>query len=248
MKRQQGNRATVIVLPATAQTSCYAVVVFVIFSLLWFSTRSIATTTLPSTPWQVVPMISGVASDDPATTPITKPISILANASKQLVRLSQLNPAQYTSQTEYNTWAEGACSTTAITEVLDAYGRHYRIADVLHVEAHLGAITPNLGLTSEAGIQQTAAQFGFSTRWGHNLSLDQIIAAANDGTPVIVSFPPGASSLFPPGHILVVTGGNGSRVNLADSSSYNLTNLSRQQFNSYWRGFSAILTPKATQQ
>jgi hypothetical protein len=242
MKRQQAGQATIAALPAATQIACYATAVVAVFAMLWFSTRNIATT-LTSTPWQVVPM-SGVTSSDPVMTPTAKPTSATQDASKRLLRLAQLNPAQYTDAAEYEAWAEGACSTAAMTEVLNAYGHHYRIADVLHVEARIGAITPDLGLTTEAGIKATATQFGFATRWGHNLTLDQVIATANSGTPVIISFPPGASSLFPPGHILVVTGGNESRVYLADSSSYNLTGLSRQQFSSYWRGFSAILTPQ----
>ncbi|MDQ6645128.1 MAG: hypothetical protein M3Y76_11835, partial [Chloroflexota bacterium] len=64
------------------------------------------------------------------------------NASKQLVRISQLDPAQYSSSAEWNTWAYGACSAAAMTEVFDAYGRNFRIAGVLAVEAQIGAITP----------------------------------------------------------------------------------------------------------
>ena len=163
------------------------------------------------------------------------------NASKSLVRLSQLDPTQYVSNQEFSTWAYSACSTTSLTEVLDAYGRHFRIADVLKVEASIGEITPQLGLLDEAGIQQTAAQFGFKTTWGHNLSLDQIIAIANQGRPVIVSFPP---DRYAGGHLLVVTGGNSSIVKLADSSLWNRQSLSRAQFLQWWEGFYAIVTPK----
>ncbi len=163
------------------------------------------------------------------------------NASKSLVRLSQLDPTQYVSSQQFSMWAYSACSTTSLTEVLDAYGRHFRIADVLKVEAGIGEITPQLGLLDEAGIQKTAAQFGFNTTWGHNLSLDQIIAIANQGRPVIVSFPP---DRYAGGHLLVVTGGNSSIVKLADSSLWNWQSLSRAQFLQWWEGFYAIVTPK----
>ena len=163
------------------------------------------------------------------------------NASKSLVRLSQLDPTQYTTNQEFTTWAYSACSTTSLTEVLDAYGRHFRITDVLKVEASIGEITPQLGLLEEVGIQQTAAQFGFKTTWGHNLSLDQIINIANQGRPVIVSFPP---DRYAGGHLLVVTGGNSSIVKLADSSLWNRQSLSRAQFLQWWEGFYAIVTPK----
>lgn len=163
------------------------------------------------------------------------------NASKSLVRLSQLDPTQYTSNHEFTTWAYSACSTTALTEVLNAYGHHFRVTDVLKIEASVGEITPQLGLLNEAGIQQTAAQLGFKTTWGHNLSLDQIINIANQGRPVIVSFPP---DKYAGGHLLVVTGGNSSIVKLADSSLWNRQSLSRAQFLHWWEGFYAIVTPK----
>src|SRR5881275_2361586 len=114
-----------------------------------------------------------------------------------------------------------------MTEVFDSYGRHYRISDVLKVEAQIGEITPQLGLLEDVGIQRTAARFGFKTTWGHNLSLDQIIAIANSGKPVIVSFPP---DRYTGGHLLVVTGGDSNRVYLADSSIFNRHSLTRAQF------------------
>ena len=163
------------------------------------------------------------------------------NASKSLVRLSQLDPTQYASNQEFTAWAYSACSTAALTEVLNVYGRHLRVTDVLKVEASIGEITPQLGLLDEAGIQKTAAQFGFKTTWGHNLSLDQIITIANQGRPVIVSFPP---DRYAGGHLLVVTGGNSSLVKLADSSLWNRQSLSRAQFLHWWEGFYAIVTPK----
>jgi len=161
-------------------------------------------------------------------------------AAQNLVRISQLDPAQYNSPQEYNLWAYSTCSTAALTEVMNAYGHHYRIADVLQVEARLKEITPDQGLLEDIGIQQTAAQFGFKTSWGYNLSLDQIISIANQGRPVIVSFPP---YKYAGGHLLVVIGGNDDLVVTADSSRLNHQSFTRQRFMQLWGGFSAILTP-----
>jgi hypothetical protein len=180
-------------------------------------------------------------SDNPPSTSQSSQNTPHFNATQSLVRLSQLDPAQYASNQEFTTWAYSACSTAAMTEVFNAYGHHYRVTDVLKVEAHIGEITPQLGLLEEVGIQRTAAQFGFKTTWGHNLSLDQIIDIANHGRPVIVSFPP---DRYDGGHLLVVTGGNSSVVNLADSSLWNRHALSRAQFLQWWEGFYAIVTPK----
>ena len=168
------------------------------------------------------------------------PLMTYIGASKALVRLSQLDPAQYNSSAEYNKWAYSACSAAALTVVINAYGHNYRVTDILKVESQIGEITPQLGLLEDVGIQRTAARLNFQTAWGHNLSLDQIIATANRGHPVIVSFPP---DRYAGGHLLVVIGGNANTVYLADSSSYNRHSLSRGQFMQWWEGFAAILSP-----
>lgn len=161
-------------------------------------------------------------------------------ASKALHRINQLDPAQYNSTQDFATWAYSACSTAAMTEVFDAYGQHYRIADVLKVEASIGAITPSLGLVDDSGIQRTAAQFHFNTSWGYSLSLSKIIAIANSGEPVIVDWPP---NKYDGGHLVVVIGGNSTTVFLADSSIYDRTSLTQAQFMQWWGGFSAVVTP-----
>ena len=162
-------------------------------------------------------------------------------ASQKLVRIGQLDPSQYNSTQEYNLWAYSACSPAAIAEVINAYGHHYRVTDILKVESQLKEITPALGLLHDVGIQRTAAEFGFKTTWGYNLTLDQIISRANSGTPVIVGFPP---AKYTGGHIVVVTGGSSTSVKLADTSIFNRHSISRQQFLQWWGGFYAIVTPK----
>ena len=162
------------------------------------------------------------------------------NASQTLLRISQLDPAQYSSAQEYNTWAYSTCSAAAMTEVINAYGHHYHITDILKVEYQLGEITPQLGLLEDVGVARTAAHFGFKTTWGYKLSLNQIIDISNHGSPVIVSFPP---SRYPQGHLVVVTGGNSQSVLLADSSLYNRHSITRTQFMQWWAGFSAVVTP-----
>jgi hypothetical protein len=179
-------------------------------------------------------------NQQPAVPKPTPTVQVTYTASTKLVRLSQLNVAQYQSLQEYNTWAYSACSAASMTEVIDSYGHNYRITDILKIESQIHEITPSEGLLEESGIQHTGTQFGFTTVWGHNLSLNQVIAAANSGTPVIVSFPP---DRYAGGHILVVRGGNANYVDLADSSLYNRTQVTRAFFLNYWEGFYAIMTP-----
>jgi hypothetical protein len=159
-------------------------------------------------------------------------------------RIGQLDPGQYDSAKEYNLWADSACSAAAMTEVANVYGGHYRIHDILVVEERVGEITPQLGLLHDEGVERTMAQppFNMQTNWGHTLSLSQVLDTANGGTPVIVSWPP---SRYNGGHLVVVTGGNAASVFLADSSIWNRHAISRAQFLTWWRGFSAIVKPAA---
>ncbi|MBV9228262.1 MAG: C39 family peptidase [Chloroflexi bacterium] len=165
----------------------------------------------------------------------------LAGASKALERIGQLDPAQYASSQEYNTWAYSTCSAAAMTEVINAYGNHYRLTDILSVEARLGEITPDLGLVEPSGVDHTVAQFGFKTVSLTNAPLDQVISVANQGRPVIVGWPP---DRWAGGHILVVRGGDSQNVYLADSSRLNYQIMPRTRFLQLWGGFAVVVIPK----
>ena len=164
----------------------------------------------------------------------------LAGASKALTRVYQLDPAQYASSQEYSTWAYAACSAASMTEVINSYGHHYRLTDVLNVETHLNQITPDLGLLQPTGIDLTVAKFGFKTVHFSNHSLDDVVHIADQGRPVIVSFPP---SRWDGGHILVVRGGTSQNVYLADSSRLNMQIMPRATFLKYWGGFAVVVIP-----
>jgi hypothetical protein len=160
--------------------------------------------------------------------------------SQALVRLYQIDPNQYATRAEFDLWAYSACSAASMTEVFNAWGRDYRITDVLKVEYEIGEISPSLGLLRPEGIANTATKFGFKTEWGTNWTLDKLLGHANAGRPAIVSFPP---STYAGGHLLVVIGGDDSNVYLADSSGYNRKSLTRGQFLAWWRGYAAVVTP-----
>ncbi len=53
-----------------------------------------------------------------SSTSQTQLFSGISGASKALTRISQLDPAQYGSSQEYNTWAYSACSAATLTEIL----------------------------------------------------------------------------------------------------------------------------------
>jgi hypothetical protein len=207
-------------------------------------------TLLPGTPVLINSWPDVAASTPPPTTSSTtaKPVfSGVIGVSNALVRVNQLDPQQYNSVQEYNTWWPSACSAASMTEIINAYnqyyhtGRQYRITDILKVESGLNEITPDLGLLRSTGIDHTVAQFNFQTQWLSNPSVDDLVRIANSGRPIIIDFPP---ARWDGGHILVVRGGNQNSVYLADSSRLNMQVMTRQTFLKYWAGWAAIVTLK----
>lgn len=168
----------------------------------------------------------------------------MSGASKVLVRVNQLDVAQYASKAEYDTWAYSACSAASMTEVINSYESNhhrYRVTDILKVEAGLNQISPDLGLLSPSGIDKTVDKFGYKAIHLNNPSLDTILKIGNNGNPVIVDFPPDRWS---GGHILIVRGGDSQYVYLADSSMLNMQAMKRDKFMQYWAGFAVLVLPK----
>jgi hypothetical protein len=175
------------------------------------------------------------------SSPFPKP-----TASQKIARVNQLDPAQYRSSGEYNTWAYSTCSAAAMTEVINAYGHGYRLTDILKVENAKKQITPELGLLyGTSSIASTVSAFGFNAVALDHPSLEGILAAANAGTPVIVGFRDPRD--FPTGHILVVRGGDAHHIDMVDSSKFNLQSLSRATFQYYYDGFAVLVTPNDAQ-
>lgn len=211
------------------------------FSLFMLKTFLPGSGMLVATSWpDAAAAATPPAASASASNANANPLASLSGASKALVRINQLDPAQYNSQQDYSTWAYSTCSTAAMTAVINSYGHNYRLADILKVEAGIHEITPDLGLLEPTGIDRTVAQFGFKTYWLSNTSLDNVIKAANQGHPVIVGFPP---ALWSGGHLLVVRGGNSQYVYLANSSRLNMQTMARATFMKYWAGFAVVAMP-----
>jgi hypothetical protein len=120
--------------------------------------------------------------------------------------------------------------------VMNAYGRHLIAADVLQVESDLGVWDTYNGLTGgEAGIAKAASYFGFRAVPNPPRTIQDLIAVANKGFPVIVGVP---------GHILVVRGGDSNYVYLIDSAPADRTVMPREQFANWWDNFSVELLPR----
>ena len=163
-------------------------------------------------------------------------------ASQRVVRVDSGAANQYSTAYQHNIWEYSSCSGIAMVTVMNAYGRHLIASDVLQVELNLGVWDVHLGLLREEGIAMTAAYFGFNASLSHSRTLQDIIAIANKGEPVIVSVRD--TYYFPGGHIMVIRGGDSQYVYLADSSPANFPRMSYSMFLGMWSNFSAILTPR----
>jgi hypothetical protein len=164
-------------------------------------------------------------------------------------RINQMDTSQYASVSDANTWANSACSATAMTVLLNSYSSagKYHIKDVLQVEAASGAITPEDGTTSEQSVVTTLEKFGFAAVKLNDPSLDDVIRFANKGYPEIVNLPP--ALWYNAGHYMVVFGGDDQNVYTADSSTSNLTVWSRANFLAHWAGpgynYAVVAVPAA---
>ena len=165
----------------------------------------------------------------------TSTLPLDGTASSRIQRVDSAIRGQYYSNYQYQVWSYSSCSGISMEEVMDAYGRHLIAADVLQEELDLGVWDTYNGLTGgEAGIAKTASYFGFRAVPNPPRTVQDLIAVANKGFPVIVGVP---------GHILVVRGGDSNNVYLVDSAPANRTVMSRAEFANWWDNFSVELLP-----
>jgi len=163
--------------------------------------------------------------------------------SSLLVRVDSALRNEYHTDYQWQVWAYSSCSGIAMEMVMNAYGRHLIAADVMEVEDRLGVWNVNLGLLRDDGIALTADQFGFDATLSHTQMVEDVVALANKGKPVIVSVRD--STYFPGGHLFVIRGGDNGNVYIADSSPANFTRMTYTRFAGMWQGFSAVLTPQS---
>jgi hypothetical protein len=153
-------------------------------------------------------------------------------------RIDQTDRSQYASDQEYNTWHFSSCSAAAMAYVLNSLGGHYIIHDVLSAEISTGQISSYSGLLyGFDSIARTVQALGYHTNPVVG-GIEGIVGMANGGNPVIVSM---QNADWPKGHILVVTGGDSSTMQIVDSWTTNKTNISRVDFASQWTGLAATI-------
>lgn len=153
-------------------------------------------------------------------------------------RIDQTDRSQYASQQEWATWHLSSCSAASMAYVLNSLGGHYIIHDVLSAEISTGQISSYSGLLyGFDSVAKTVQQLGYHANSVVG-GIEGIVGMANGGSPVIVSM---HNSDWPSGHILVITGGDTSTINVIDSWTTNKTSISRSDFASQWTGLAASI-------
>jgi ABC-type bacteriocin/lantibiotic exporter with double-glycine peptidase domain len=105
-----------------------------------------------------------------------------------------------------------------------------------------GGITVDQGLVSRPALEGAAARFGLRVH-DDVQTYDGLQQAAGRGEPVLVDV---RNQRFPDGHWLVVTAVTPQGVQVADSSGYHLTSMSREAFTSAWSGRGIRVEPGRT--
>lgn len=167
---------------------------------------------------------------------------LTGSASARLVRIDSTARNQYYTDYQWRVWSYSSCSGIAMEMVMNAYGRHLIAADVLQVEANLGVWSEQLGLLRNDGIALAAASFGFAANASTQRSVQDIIATANSGSPVIVDLRD--NSYFPGGHFFVIRGGDSQYLYIADSSYANFQRMTHAMFMGMYQNYSVVLTPR----
>jgi uncharacterized protein YvpB len=140
----------------------------------------------------------------------------------------QTKANEYESAAQAKAWGYSTCSAASLTAVLRAAGQDVKIADVM--KAMPGGMTIKLGLVSRPSLVNAANQFGAKAT-DDVTSYEALKQATDNGQPVLVDI---RNSKFPEGHWIVVTGVDENGITCADSSRYDLTSISRGDFQRSW--------------
>lgn len=149
-------------------------------------------------------------------------------------RIDQRDPAEFDTPAQAQLWGPSACAAAALAMVLRARGSMATVADA--VKALGSGWSVQRGLLGRQHLVRAAAQFGLSLA-DRTLSLDELGSLTGAGIPVLVDL---TNRTFPLGHWLVVTGVDLTGVSVVDSSGYNLTRISRQEFLASWNGHGMV--------
>ncbi len=155
----------------------------------------------------------------------------------------------YDSRAQFNRWAGSACSAASLAEVLTAYGLpHMTIGRIIR---EMGAdISPTWGLLTYNAFNKVVSKYGLRADVylaNNPLSYKQMLYLTNTlGIPVLVNMraTTGYFHFLSGGHVLVMTGGNSSRIRLTDSSLYYMKSLPIGTYDQMARPRNVVIVPK----
>jgi len=167
------------------------------------------------------------------------------------------DPNQYYTSEGLNYWSYRACSSFSFWSTFNAWGSNIpKVGDVLAVQIKLGSIGSGGIWIKKSAYTDVADYYNFNSDYSDSTntrSLDQVIAIANSGYPVIVGI---SGNVYGReynkpyyqtewlDHVFVVTGGNASNVDVVDSSKFNLTSIKYKDLTGVWSGRSFVVWPK----
>lgn len=169
----------------------------------------------------------------------------------------QADNVGYDSTEQHDAWWMSTCSAAAFTEIAHAWGiKDVRIGQVVdRLLAHNPPyIAINGGLLSQDGWPWMAQAYHLKAQvaW-HAFTFDSLIhQVVSTGIPILIGMK-GGNPNDPWGHFVVVTGGDSTQAQIADSSLWKMQSLPRSFFTEatpgiisdpiWWSGETIIITP-----
>lgn len=194
-------------------------------------------------PWATT---SGTASSVATGTPLRMDGKV-ASRVQPMTQMRRVD--LYDSRAQFNLWGGSSCSAATLAEILTAYGLpNMTIGRMIREFGR--DISPQWGLLTYSAFNKVAAKYGLRADVylsDNPLTYKQMLYLTNTlGIPVVVNMraTTGYYHYLSGGHILVMTGGDNSRIRLADSSLYYMKSLPLSTYNQMARPRNVVIVPK----
>lgn len=221
----------------------------VLYYVLSSSLQLVGASALPlaPSPWAAASGLASLIARPPAR------VNGLRMDGKVVTRVQPMTQMRrvdlYDSKAQFDLWAGSACSAATLAEILTAYGLpHMTIGRMIR---EFGAdISPQWGLLTYDAFNKVASRYGLRADVylsNNPLTYKQMLYLTNTlGIPVVVNMraTTGYYHYLSGGHILVMTGGDSSRIRLVDSSLYYMKSLPLSTYNQMARPRNVVIVPK----
>lgn len=221
----------------------------VLYYVLSSSLQLVGASALPlaPSPWAAASGLASLIAKPPARVNGLRMDGKVATRVQPMTQMRRVD--LYDSKAQFDLWAGSACSAATLAEILTAYGLpHMTIGRMIR---EFGAdISPQWGLLTYDAFNKVASRYGLRADVylsNNPLSYKQMLYLTNTlGIPVVVNMraTTGYYHYLSGGHILVMTGGDNSRIRLVDSSLYYMKSLPLSTYNQMARPRNVVIVPK----